>query len=262
MITITINPIIFTIGHFHLNWYGLIVALALLTGLWLVVNEGQRKGFSKDALFDITPWLMLGGIIGARLFHVADHWDDIFSKEPSRIITLWGGGLAIWGAIAGGFISLYLIAWKNHWNFSRLLDIFAPGVVLGQAIGRFACIITGDSVGKPTDGPFGLAYTNPNAMVPKLGVYYTPTPIYEILLNTAIFTIIWNLRRLRLPNGALFLIYLSLYSTGRFYITFMSNYREFAFGLNQAQVVSLVVLMVSIPILVRMAIVNSRVVQQ
>ena len=262
MLTIRINPIIFSIGHFHLNWYGLIVSLALLTGLWVVVKEAQRMGFSKDIISDITPWLFLGGLIGARLFHVADHWDDIYSKDPLQIFALWEGGLAIWGAIVGGLISLYLIARKKNLNLSRLLDTFAPGVVIGQAFGRFACIITGDSVGKPTDGPFGLAYINPNAMVPQLGVYYAPTPIYEILLNSAIFAIIWNLRKLRLPDGALFLIYLSLYSIGRFFITFMSSYQEFAFGLNQAQVISLVGLLVSIPILVRMVIINNQEVQR
>jgi len=259
MITVSIGPIIFSIGHFHLRWYSLIVMLAIGIAFWLVTREAVRKGYSKEAILDLGIWVVLGGMIGARLFHVIDHWPDVFSKDPGRIFAIWEGGLAIWGGIVGGLLVLAIIAWRKHWNLARLLDAFAPGVVLGQAIGRFACIITGDSVGKPTSGPFGLAYTSPEAMVPKLGVFYTPTPIYEILLNTAIFVVLWRLRKLKLPDGALFLIYLSLYSIGRFFITFMSSYREFAFGLNQAQVMSLVGLAIAIPILLRMVFAPKRV---
>ena len=96
-------------------------------------------------------------------------------------------------------------------------------------------------------------------MVPKLGVFYTPTPIYEILLNSAIFVVLWRLRKKQLPDGALFLVYLTLYSIGRFFITFLSSYREFAFGLNQAQVVSLIGLAVAVPLLVRMVVIQNRV---
>ena len=259
MITVSIDPIIFSIAHFHLRWYSVIVMLAIGIAFWLVTREAVRKGFSKEAIYDLAVWVVMGGLIGARLFHVIDHWPDVFSKDPGRIFAIWEGGLAIWGGIVGGFVPLAVFGWRKRWNLARLLDAFAPGVVLGQAIGRFACIITGDSVGKPTSGPFGLAYTNPEAMVPQMGVFYTPTPIYEIILNTAIFTVLWRLRKLKLPDGALFLIYLSLYSIGRFFITFMSSYREFAFGLNQAQVMSLIGLIIAIPLLLRMVIAPKRV---
>ena len=121
---------------------------------------------------------------------------------------------------------------------------------LAQAIGRIACIITGDAMGKPTNGPFGVAYTNPGAMVPELGVYYTPTPVYEIIMNLAIFAVVWRLRNRKLPEGGLFLIYLLLYSTGRFIVTFWSSYRIVALGLNQAQLVSLAALIIGLPWLV------------
>ena len=259
MITVTVDPIIFSIGHFHLRWYSLIILLAVTVGFWLVRREAHRKGFLKEGIDDLAVWVIFGGLIGARLFHVIDHWPDVFSKDPGRIFAVWEGGLAIWGAIVGGLIPLVLFAWQKRWNIPRLLDAFAPGVVLGQAIGRIACVITGDSVGKPTNGPFGLAYTSPEAMVPNLGVYYTPTPVYEILLNSAIFLVLWRLRKLQLPDGALFLVYLSLYSVGRFLITFLSSYREFAFGLNQAQVMSLIGLSIALPLLTRMAIARKQV---
>ncbi len=145
------------------------------------------------------------------------------------------------------------LAWRRGWRLPRLLDAAAPGLVLGQAIGRFACIITGDSVGKPTNGPFGFAYTQPGAMVPQLGVYYVPAPVYEIVMNLIIFAVVWRLRDRKLPEGSLFLVYLVLYSAGRFVVTFWSAYQVVAFGLNQAQIISLAMLAVGLPwLLVRL----------
>jgi phosphatidylglycerol:prolipoprotein diacylglycerol transferase len=130
-----------------------------------------------------------------------------------------------------------------------LADTIVPGLVLGQAIGRLACIITGDAIGKQTAGPIGFRYLNPGAMVPQLGVYYVPTPVFEIVMNLAIFGVLWKLRTRRLPDGALFLIYLLLYSTGRFVITFWSSYQTVALGLNQAQLISIAGLALGLPAL-------------
>jgi len=92
-----------------------------------------------------------------------------------------------------------------------------------QAIGRVACIITGDAMGKPTTGPFGFAYTSPNAMVPQLGVYYTPMPVYEIIVNLGIFAVLWQLHKKHWPDGLLFLVYLALYSLERFLLAYTSS---------------------------------------
>ena len=124
--------------------------------------------------------------------------------------------------------------------------------MLAQAIGRIACVITGDAMGKPTAGPFGFAYTNPNAMVPELGVYYTPMPVYEMLANLGIFALVWQLRKRNWPDGLLFLVYLSLYSVMRFSLAFTSSYQIIAFGLTQSQIIALVFLLTALPILVRM----------
>lgn len=253
MITIPIDPIIVSFGHLAIRWYSLIIMAAIGAGLFIALREADRKGFSREAIYDMFLWLMLGGIFGARLFHVIDHWKDTFAANPGRILNIWEGGLAIWGAVVGGLITLAILAWRRQWKLAFLLDLLAPALVLGQAVGRLACIITGDSVGKPTTGPFGFAYVSPNAMVPQLSVFYTPTPVYEFLLNLSIFAVLWRLRKNRMPDGALFFIYLSLYSVGRFLITIWSSYQTFAFGLNQAQFLSLIALAISIPVLLRMA---------
>jgi phosphatidylglycerol:prolipoprotein diacylglycerol transferase len=143
-------------------------------------------------------------------------------------------------------ITTALVSWKRGWRFPAFLDAGAPGLVLAQAIGRIACVITGDAMGKPTSGPFGFAYTNPNALVPQLGVYYTPMPVYEIVVNLIIFTLLWNLRKRHWPDGRLFLVYLLLYSLERFFLAFTSSYRIIAFGLTQSQIVALIALAISL----------------
>lgn len=168
MITVTIDPILLSIGHFHLRWYSLIVLAAVATGVWLAAKEAGRKGFVAAEIYDVALSVVLAGLVGARIFHVIDHWPDIFAANPVRALYFWEGGLAIWGGVAGGLVAIAIGARRRHWNLLRLLDASAPGLVLAQAIGRVACIITGDSVGKPTSGPLGLAYTSPDAMVPQL----------------------------------------------------------------------------------------------
>lgn len=256
MITISIDPIILSIGHFALRWYSLIVATAIVIGAWMATKEAARKGFDMDEISSSVVWIVLGGLAGARLFHVLDHWPDEFAASPIRALYVWEGGLAIWGGIIGGLITVAILAWFKGWKLSRLLDAFVPGVVLAQAIGRLACIITGDAMGKPTSGPFGFAYTSPNALVPKLGVYYTPTPVFEIAMNLGIFALVWNLRKKGYPDGVLTLIYLILYSFIRFFIAFTSSYQITAFGLNQAQLISILVLLVSIPLLASLSLKN------
>lgn len=250
MITVSIDPIIFSIGHFMVRWYSLIVLSAILAGLWLAGREAERKGFGKENIYDLAVWIVPAGIIGARLFHVIDHWPDEFAAHPVQALYIWQGGLAIWGAMFGGLAALAIFAWRRSWRLLPLLDTIAPGFVLAQGLGRLACVITGDAMGKPTTGPFGFAYTSPNALVPQLGVYYTPTPVYELVMNVGIFALLWRLRKKHLPDGALFLIYLLLYSAGRFLITFWSSYLIIAFGLNQAQFISLAMLAIGLPLLV------------
>jgi phosphatidylglycerol---prolipoprotein diacylglyceryl transferase len=250
MFIISLDPIIFSVGHFALRWYGLILVAAIAAGFWLTAREAERKGFSKDAILDAGVLIVIGGVAGARLFHVLDHWSHEYAANPIRALYIWEGGLAIWGALAGGLLAMAFVSWRKGWHLPRLLDAAAPAVVLAQGIGRIACVITGDAMGKPTNGPFGFAYTNPNAMVPERGVYYTPMPVYEIVVNLAIFGVLWQLRKKRLPDGALFLVYLILYSVERLLLGFTSSYRILALGLTQSQIIALIGLALGIPLLI------------
>lgn len=232
-----------------LRWYSLILVLAVGVGVWLAAKEAEHKGFKKNDIYDVTTWIVIAGLLGARIFHVIDHWPDEYAANPVRALFIWEGGLAIWGAVIGGLLAAVMLAARRRWHVARLLDAFAPGLVLAQAIGRVACIITGDAMGPPTSGPFGFAYTNPNAMVPQLGVYYTPMPVYEIIANLAIFALLWQLRKRRLPDGILFVTYMTLYSLERFLLGFTSAYKIIAFGFSQSQLISLAVLIMIILLL-------------
>lgn len=247
MITISIDPIIVNFGHFALRWYSLIVLAAGIVAVWLTAREAERRGFKKDDVYDAAIWIIFGGMIGARFFHVLDHWSDHYAANPIAALYIWEGGLAIWGALVGGALTAAFLAWRRGWNFGRFADAAAPGLVLAQAIGRVACVITGDAMGKPTTGPFGFAYTSSNAMVPELGVYYTPMPVYELVVNLGIFAILWQLRKRRIPDGMLFLIYLSLYSIERFLLAYTSSYKIIAWGMTQSQIVAVIGLAVAIP---------------
>jgi phosphatidylglycerol:prolipoprotein diacylglycerol transferase len=252
MFTISIDPVIFQIGHFALRWYGLIVLIAIQVGIWLIAREAERKGLKKEDFYGAAMWIILAGILGARLFHVLDHWHE-YSINPIRTLYIWEGGLAIWGALIGGLIAAAFVSQTYKWRLSKLLDAAAPGLILAQAIGRIACIITGDAMGKPTNGPFGFAYTSPGALVPQRGVYYTPMPVYEIVANLAIFTVLWQLRRRNRADGRLFLVYLTLYSIERFFLAFTSSYRIIAFGLTQSQIIAIFGFAIGIALLILMA---------
>jgi phosphatidylglycerol:prolipoprotein diacylglycerol transferase len=249
MITVPIDPIIFSIGHFHVRWYSFIVLGAITLGLWLGAREAERKGFLKEDIYNGAFAVVIAGLIGARIFHVIDHWPDEYAADPIRALFIWEGGLAIWGGVIGGFLAVAFLAWRHKWRLPRLLDALAPGLVLGQGVGRIACLITGDAMGKPTTGPLGFAYVSPNAMVPQLGVYYTPTPLFEIVMNLCLFVLLWRLRKRNLPDGALVLIYLLLYSAGRFVISIWSSYVIVALGLNQAQIISVMAFALALPAL-------------
>ena len=246
MITIDIDPVLIGFGHFALRWYGVIVAGSIALGAWVASREARRKGLSAEFFQDALMWGIVGGLLGARAFHVIDHWPHEYAADPLRVLYLWEGGLAIWGGVVGGVIALAIFARRRDLSLGGLADIAVPGLVLAQATGRIACIITGDAMGPPTDGPLGIAYLNPGAMVPRLGVYYSPMPVYELVANLAIFAIIWNLRRRSGPDGRLFLIYLVLYSVERFTLAFASSYQVVAFGLTQSQIVALMALAAAI----------------
>src|SRR3972149_4139640 len=114
MITISIDPIILSIGHFMLRWYSLILVIAVGVGIWVTGREADRKGLKKDDIYENLTWIVVAGLLGARLFHVIDHWPDEYAAEPIRALYIWEGGLAIWGAVIAGVLAVAILARQRH----------------------------------------------------------------------------------------------------------------------------------------------------
>ena len=125
MITIPIDPILFSIGHFHLRWYSLIVTAAVIIGTWLAVREAGRKGFDTEKITESVLWVVIAGLIGARLLHVLDHWSDAFAANPIRALYIWEGGLAIWGGVLGGLLASILLGFGIYFLVQGILIILA-----------------------------------------------------------------------------------------------------------------------------------------
>jgi len=198
-----------------------------------------------------VPWVLIGGIVGARLFHVVDRWEN-YAGNPLQIFALWQGGLAIWGALAGGGVAVLAYARIKHIKLGRLADTLVPGLLVAQIIGRFACIIDGDAVGGATNLPWAFTYINPGAMVPAglLGVPVHPYPVYDQLWNLIGLAIALKLRHHLKTDGLLFLSYFSIYAVGRLVFSFVRQEKIWFWGLQEAQVISILVLAISIPMFV------------
>lgn len=244
MITININPIAFSIGPFNIAWYGIFVVLAILTViLWAFWQVRRGARVSYDTIINMAVVGIPSGVVFSRLLHVLDQW-SYYSQHPGEIIG--GSGLTIWGAVLGVALGVWIYSRIRKIQFGYVADMVAPGIILAQAIGRVGCTINGCCYGVETDIFCAVVYTNPGTFAP-LGVAVHPTQIYEIVYNLMVFGTLLKLRGKLTPDGSLFLIYLSLYSVWRIGIGFLREGTPLIFGLQEAQVIGILVLAVSIP---------------
>jgi phosphatidylglycerol:prolipoprotein diacylglycerol transferase len=251
VIYINIDPIAFSIGSVTVGWYGIMVALAVVSlVVWaLVAVKRGAAGLTYDTVINAAIVGIPSGIIFSRLLHVIDLW-DYYVHNPGKIIG--GEGLTIWGAVLGAALGIWIYSRIKKISFGHLADVIAPGIILAQAIGRVGCTILGDDYGFPTTLPWGYVYTSPNSPAFS-AVGLTPThPVvtYEIIFNLIVFGILLILRKKLKPDGSLFLVYLSFYSVWRIGGDFLREGTEFLFGLHQAQFIGVVVLVICLVLLI------------
>ena len=218
------GPLVFQLGPFSLRWYGLLIAAAVLVGLMLAMQLARRRGIDSALVADLLPVLVVGSVIGARLYYVALEWRQ-YQGRWSDILAIWRGGIAIHGALIGGVLATILFCRSRRQAFWPLLDVLVPSVALGQAIGRWGNFFNSEAFGLPTDLPWQLTIPRtqrPVEFLERTGFH--PTFLYESLWNLGVCALLLLLfrrasrGRIRLPAGALSCVYLMAYSSGRVWI--------------------------------------------
>lgn len=246
MIYININPVAFTIGSLSVRWYGILITLAVaVLTLWMIRETRRAVGLPSDTVLSGALVAIPSGIIVSKLLHVIDAW-QYYVQYPGLIFN--AAGLTIYGAIIGGALGIWIYSRVKKYPFGHVADLLAPGIILSQAIGRVGCTLNGCCYGTETDLPWGVVYTHPESYA-QLGVAVHPTQVYEIIFNLIVFGVLLRLRGKLKPDGSLFMLYFALYSAWRVGIGFLRVGTPFLFGLEQAQVLGIIVLAITVPLL-------------
>jgi len=260
MFVISMNPVAFTIGSLEVRWYGILIAIAVaVVIIWMIRQVDKRKpNLPAPPDIVVAPVGIISGIIGAKLVHVLERL-DFYTQNPTAVFS--GGGFAIYGGVLGATLGIWIYLklsrrQRKDQHFGFFSDLVAPGIILAQAIGRIGCTINGCCHGKaaPDWLPWSVVYTHPNTECAVPGVAVHPTQVYEMIFCLIGFAVLLKLRKgLEMMEGALFMVYLILYSAWRFGIGYLRSDLQFTpLGLSQSQIISLVVLVVAIVLLVRM----------
>lgn len=248
-----IDPIAFQLGPIQVHWYGVIIGLGALLGLYLAIREGERRGLHKDVFVDLLLFALPIAIIFARTYYVIFQW-DYYSDNLAEIPKIWHGGLAIHGGLIGAVVTGFVYAKVKNLSFWKLADIAAPSIILGQAIGRWGNFINQEAHGGPVSREFLENLQLPDWIINQMyinGQYYHPTFLYESIWNFAGFVILILLRKVHLRRGELFLSYIIWYSVGRFFIEGMrTDSLMLTETLRMAQVLSALLALLAIAIFI------------
>lgn len=217
-----IDPVAISIGPIKIYWYGIIIVLAMLIGISLATKEAQKLGLEEDTMVDMALWAIPIGFIGARLYYVLFKW-DYYIQNPSEIIAIWNGGIAIYGGLIAGGLAVYWFARRKKMTLTLLLDILAPSVLLAQSIGRWGNFINQEAHGGAVSRQFLETLYLPEFIIEQMninGTYYHPTFLYESLWSLLGFILLIILRNQKglLRRGEVALSYVIWYSFGRFFI--------------------------------------------
>lgn len=247
-------PTGFNIGPLFIHFYGIILMTGALAGALLADREARRRGQSSDLVWDSFVWVLIGGIIGARLWHILTPPPSMVEQgvttlyyltHPLDALNIRNGGLGIPGAIIGGAIALYWFCKRRKIDYLMWVDIAAPGLALGQAIGRWGNFVNQEVYGAPTNLPWAI-YIDPIYRVQGFQEFerFHPLFLYESiwnLINMALLLWLGHRYAKSLRNGDIFLVYLIGYPVGRFLLEFLRLDSSQVAGLNANQTVMLIV---------------------
>ena len=229
-------PVLLQFGNFELRSYGVMVALSFAIALWMSSKEAERKGLDPKLIQDFAVYGLLGGILGARIYFVLFSDPAYFLQNPWELLAVWHGGIGVIGSLIGGSLVAIWYCRKNNISFWRFGDILVPGIALGQTVGQLACLLNGDSYGRPTDLPWAITYTDPRSLAP-LNIPLHPIEIYEMVAYFALFLLVWKTRTKYQSDGFTLFTYLFAYGFARFLVEFFrGNPAIFAVEIPAAQV--------------------------
>lgn len=225
------DRVAFTIFGIDVMWYGVLIATGMLIGVALAIKEAKRVGISEDDVLNIAIIAIPVAIICARLYYVIFSW-DYYSQNPSEILNIRGGGLAIHGGLIGGILTGFIYTKVKKLDFFKTADAVIVGMPLAQAIGRWGNFINGEAHGGPTSLPWGIMVD---------GVKVHPTFLYESIWDFGIFLFLMiYMRKKKTYEGEVIVSYITLYSIGRFFIEGLRT-DSLMFGpIRMAQFISLV----------------------
>nr|WP_208416408.1 prolipoprotein diacylglyceryl transferase [Thalassobacillus devorans] len=240
------------LGPLSIYWYGVIIAAGAYLGLWLAVRETERLGLKKDLMIDAVVIAIPVAIISARIYYVIFEWERYAGGSLLDIFAIWEGGIAIHGALIGSVITAIVYARVKKVSVWMLLDIAAPSILLGQAIGRWGNFMNQEAHGGPVSESF---YNNFMQYLPEFitnqmcigGTMYHPTFLYESVWNILGFVLLLVLRRYNPLRGEVFLSYVIWYSIGRFFVEGLRTDSLYLVGdIRTAQAISIVLVVASI----------------
>jgi phosphatidylglycerol:prolipoprotein diacylglycerol transferase len=235
-----VRPILFQIGPIPIYSYGAMVALAFIIALWFVSRQAQERGLaSSDKMVDLSLWILVGGVIGARLLFVLLEWST-YIRQPWSIFLINQGGLSFYGAVLGGFIGGIAYAKKASLPVWPLADVIIPWVALGYSIVRIGCLLNGCCYGVPTHVPWALRCAATDNLLRH------PTQIYALLASLGIFVLLMALQNRKPFAGFIFWLYTGVYAIARFIIEIYRESQILAFGwLRTTQVACVFLLLLS-----------------
>jgi prolipoprotein diacylglyceryl transferase len=210
------------IGPLPLHVYGLLLAVGVLVAAWIAERRWIARGYDAKTFSDMAVWIVIGGVVGARVYHVISDY-QLFTDDWLRAFKIWEGGLSIWGVIAGGAIAVIVLTRVKHTDTLALMDCIAPGLLAAQAIGRWGNYANQELFGGPTDLPWGLEISPENRPRGFEGVEtFHPTFLYESLYCLFLLGLLLAVeRRFRLRKGQAFALYLAMYTFGRSFFEYL-----------------------------------------
>jgi len=247
-VAINVDPIIVQLGPLALRWYGLMYVVGIAVGLWVAIPYTRALGLREEQWDPVIVPAIVAGLVGERLYFVVQSDLGSYLRAPWRILEVWQGGMAFYGAVIGAVGTIVWVGWRRHLPIPALLDVAALFAAIGQAFGRIGNIVNGDIIGPPTTLPWGVVYANPHSFAPAHDIAYQPAAAYELLFNLLLIALLWRLRFRFRHRGLLFTTYLATYSLGQIILFTWRSNDVVLLGLKQAQVTALVALVLCVPL--------------